>query len=400
MANRIFITGIGLFSSIGNNVEESLASLLSLRHGLGDIEYLDTIHKKEIPVSGIRFSDQELGEKLGISDVEGYTRTSLIALIAAREAAKSAQWNSNESEIRSGVISATTVGGMATTESIYHEMLSDPSKHHWANCHDCGDSTEKIAELLGAKDFVSTISTACSSSANAILLGARMIKAGILDRVIAGGADALSKFTINGFNTLKILDSQHCRPFDDTRTGLNLGEGAGYLVLESEDLINRTGKKPLGELKGYGNTCDAYHQTASSPDGVGAFLAMQKALASAHLQPEEIDYVNAHGTGTPNNDLSEGRAMNRLFNGKIPPFSSTKSFTGHTLAAAGGIEAVLSILSLQHGIIYPNLNFLTSMNEIDIAPETILKKGQPIKNILSNSFGFGGNNSALVFSKV
>ncbi|MBY0426363.1 MAG: beta-ketoacyl-[acyl-carrier-protein] synthase family protein, partial [Cytophagales bacterium] len=226
-----------------------------------------------------------------------------------------------------------------------------------------------------------------------------MIKADILDRVVAGGTDALSKFTINGFNTLKILDNQHCRPFDNTRTGLNLGEGAGFVVLESEEMVKKSGKTPICEVKGYGNACDAYHQTASSPDGNGAYLAMKKALDQAGIASSEIDYVNAHGTGTPNNDLSEGRAMLKLFDGHIPPFSSTKSYTGHTLGAAGGIEAVLCALALQHGIIYPNLNFSQEMEEIHIHPETTLKKGQPIRNILSNSFGFGGNNSALVFGK-
>lgn len=399
MSERVYITGIGLITSIGNNVEENLMSISNSKVGFGQIENVNSIHKNEIPVSEIKFSDEALADRLGIHDLDGYTRTTLIGMLAAKEAADHSSWE-NDSSIRSGTISATTVGGMSRTEVHYYEMLEDENKLHWVHCHDCGDSTEKIAELLGATAYISTISTACSSSANAILLGARLIKAGKLDRVIAGGADALSKFTINGFNTLMILDRQHCRPFDDTRTGLNLGEGAGYVVLESETLVKKSGKKPLAEVSGYGNACDAYHQTASSPDGIGAFLAMKKALDSANLAPEKIDYINAHGTGTPNNDLSEGRAMHRLFNGKIPPFSSTKSFTGHTLGAAGGIEAVLSVMSIQHGLIYPNLNFSKEMNEIHIHPETKLKKNQSINHILSNSFGFGGNNSALVFSKV
>jgi 3-oxoacyl-[acyl-carrier-protein] synthase-1 len=221
----------------------------------------------------------------------------------------------------------------------------------------------------------------------------------MLERAVAGGADALSLFTINGFNSLMILSDEFCRPFDGRRKGLNLGEGAGYVVLESEKSLMKSGKEPLAELTGYGNACDAFHQTASSADGQGACLAMTKALETAGLAPSDVDYINVHGTGTVNNDLSEGTAIARIFGKDVPPFSSTKAYTGHTLAAAGGIEAVFSVLALQHKVVFPNLHFGEPMPELRMQPVTQWGTGKQLKHVLSNSFGFGGNNSSLLFSK-
>src|SRR5690606_36090306 len=167
------------------------------------------------------------------------------------------------------------------------------------------EHTERIADFFGFNGYISTVSTACSSASNAIILGAELIKHGKLDRVICGGSDVLSKFTINGFNSLMILDKAHSRPFDANRNGVNLGEGAAYVVLESEFLAQKSGKRILGELSGYSNSNDAFHQTASSPDGDGALLAMQRAITMAGIQPSDISYINAHGTATENNDLSE-----------------------------------------------------------------------------------------------
>jgi 3-oxoacyl-[acyl-carrier-protein] synthase-1 len=230
------------------------------------------------------------------------------------------------------------------------------------------------------------------------MLGVRMIKAGKLDRVIVGGADCLSKFTINGFKTLMILSETNCKPFDENRTGLNLGEAAAYLVLESDEIVKNENKKILGYVSGYANANDAFHQTASSEDGEGATLAMKKALEVAGLSSEEIDYINAHGTATENNDASESQAILRVFGNNLPKISSTKAYTGHTLAAAAAIEAVYSVLALQNNLVFPNLNFKSPIQETNIIPETeVLKK--EINHVLSNSFGFGGNCSTLIFSK-
>jgi 3-oxoacyl-[acyl-carrier-protein] synthase-1 len=231
-------------------------------------------------------------------------------------------------------------------------------------------------------------------------LGAELIKHGQLDRVVCGGSDVLSKFTLNGFNSLMILDKRTMHPFDATRGGVNLGEGAAYVVIESEEMVQKFNKKPLAELTGYSNSNDAFHQTASSPDGDGALLSMTRALAMAGVKPAEVDYINCHGTATENNDLSEALAIQNLFKEHVPHFSSTKPYTGHTLAAAGSVEAVFAILCIQNKVLFPNLNFENQMPETSIAPVKSLLQNVEVKHVLSNSFGFGGSNTSLLFSKV
>ncbi len=398
MSQRVFVTGIGIISGIGNNVEETLQSLKEKKSGVEDIKYLQTIHKGVIPVSEVKLSEEELIERAGLPEGEPYTRSTLIGIIAADEAVKNAQIDDIK-ECRTGLISGTTVGGMDKSELYYRDLLETTNHIEYIETHDCGDSTERIADYIGVKDFVSTTSTACSSAANSMILGARMIKNGLLDRVVAGGIESLTKYHMNGFNTLMILDREPCKPFDDKRKGLNLGEGAAFLVLESEEMVKKSGKKVLAELTGYGNSCEAFHQTASTPEGKGAYAAMKEALHRSGLKIEDIDYINAHGTGTDNNDLSEGRAIETLFGDKIPKVSSTKSYTGHTTSAAGGVEAVISVLTLQHNMIFPNLNFKEQMKELKFKPVTEVLENVKVEHVLSNSFGFGGNNSALIFSR-
>ncbi len=397
MNKRVYITGFGLITAIGDNVDESLQNLMNSKPGIGDISYLDTIHKHSLPVAEVKHTNAELAEIAGQNSDTPFTRSALLGMIAAREAAATAGlYPEMPDNMRAGVVSATTVGGMDRSEIHYFDYLASDRFSIYVDTHDCSDSTEKIADLLQVKDHLSTISTACSSSANAIIFGAQLIKNNILDRVIAGGTDALSKFTLNGFNSLMILDSKPCQPFDRDRKGLNLGEGAGYVVLESEKAAGS--RKRYCELKGYANANDAYHQTASSPEGIGAFLSMKDALLMSGLKTEAIQYINAHGTGTENNDLSEGVAIEKIFNRKVPLVSSTKPFTGHTLGAAGGIEAVFSVLSIVHQVGFPNLNFKEKMDELNFQPITELVTDRRIDHVLSNSFGFGGNNSSLIFS--
>lgn len=399
MPQRIFVTGYGIISCIGNNIGETLASLLRSEPGTGVIRHIDTLLKDELRVGEVSKTLDELFELAGLPPAEGYSRNALLGIIAAREAYSWAGMNESQ-ELKSGLISATTVGGMDRCELYYNDFLSNDSRNAYIDAYDCADSTEKIARLLGIHDFVTTISTACSSAANSIMLGARMIRSGRLDRVLAGGCESLTKFHLNGFNSLKILDKEPSKPFDRMRAGINLGEGAAYLVLESEETLAKTGNVPLCELAGWGNSCEAFHQTASSPDGNGAYLAMQKAIDTSGLKPADIDYVNAHGTGTDNNDLSEGRAIEKLFGSRIPPVSSTKPFTGHTTSAAGSAEAILSIFCLQHGVIWPNLNFKQQMEELSFSPVEKLMTGVKVDAVMSNSFGFGGNDTSLIFKKV
>jgi 3-oxoacyl-(acyl-carrier-protein) synthase len=395
----VFIAGLGVISAIGNNVAECLNSFENKQAGMGDITHMNTIHKQHIPVAEVKLTNEELAAKTGLSPV--ISRTVLLSLIAAKEALDDASIP-NMASLRTGFVSANSVGGMDKSEEFFIDFLKDNSKGKLKNVydHECGSVTEAVADQLGIKDYMTTISTACSSSANAIFYAARLIKNGLLDVVIAGGTDALTKFTLNGFNTLMILDKELCKPFDENRQGLNLGEGAGYVVLVSKKVAKTLNKPLYAKLSGYNNSNDAYHQTASSPDGTGSYLAMQGALKKAGLQTPAIDYINLHGTGTSNNDSAEGTAIKKLFEKDFPPMSSTKSFTGHTLGASGGIEAVFSVLSIKHGIIYPNLRFETPMQELPFTPETRFLKGQKINHVMSNSFGFGGNCTSLIFSGV
>ncbi len=398
MGQKIAITGMGIISAIGNNVEENLSSLKTGKHGISDMQLFESRHVGNIKTGEIKLSNEELVKKLQLNEDNNATRTSLLGMVAAKEAVENAGI-SDINEYKTGLISSTSVGGMDVTEKYFYTYEDFPEKQKYIDSHDAGNSSLLIADYLGLKGMVSTISTACSSAANAIMMGAKLIKNGVLDRVIVGGTDCLSKFTLNGFNTLMILTDSYNTPFDNDRKGLNLGEAAAFIILESDEVVKKENKKVLGYLSGYGNANDAHHQTASSENGQGAFLAMEKALKVSGLNKENIDYINVHGTATPNNDLSEGIAMIRIFGeNKVPEFSSTKAFTGHTLAAAAGIEAVYSLLAIQNNIIFPNLNFKTKMEEFDLTPVTELKE-KNINHVLSNSFGFGGNCSTLIFSK-
>lgn len=400
MSSRILITGIGSVSSIGLTIQELTDSILSSTTGVSRETRLDSILARALPTAQIQLSDDELKSKLPNLPVDHiYSRTALLGMIAASEAVKMAGLNVTECK-SAALVNSTSAGGMDKGEVFYADFLQDPTNGNlqFAQTHDCGDAAEQMATLLHIEKYITTISTACSSAANAMIHAARLIKSGMCDIVVAGGSDAICKFTINGFNSLMILSDESCKPFDKNRKGLNLGEAAGYFVLESEASVKRRGVKPLAELSGYGNACDAYHQTASSPNGEGAYLSMMQAINTSGCNPSEIDYINAHGTGTQNNDMSESVALLRIFPENLPPVSSTKALTGHTLAAAGGIEAVMSVLAIQHGWIFPNKNFSEAIEETGIIPVTELQKNKTIKHILSNSFGFGGNNSSLLIS--
>ena len=397
MSSNIVVTGLGIISSIGNDIPETFDSLVNQCSGIGPITILDTIHKNDFVLGEIQLSNEELEKLAGDLPEKPYTRTALLAIIAARQAAKDANILA-ENSARTGLVSATTVGGMDRSELYYKDFLNKNEPHPFIDTHHAGNSTEMVAESLEIDGYITTISTACSSSLNTIMFGARLIQNGIVDRAVVGGTDALSKFTLNGFNTLMILDKNHCRPFDASRTGLNLGEGAAYIVLEKEEDAVKAGKHIYAELSGYANANDAFHQTASSEEGTGPYLAMERALNMAKLTPEQIDYINVHGTGTDNNDLTEGRAMLRLFNGKVPSFSSTKACTGHTLGAAGTVESIIAMLAMSNNKVFPNINFKTPIDGLDLIPETrVIDK--EIQHVLTNSFGFGGNDSSVVFSK-
>ena len=393
MIEPIYITGTGVVSAIGIGKAATLEALLSNRSGVGQLKYLKTEHK-EFPVGEVKLTDAEMCERLGIAQDAVTTRTALMGMLALGEALDEARLTP-EMLPKVGFISGTTVGGMDMSEQYYLDYLNGDSHKEYIAVYDCGSCSEMTAGHFGKFAFATTLATACSSAANAVIQGANMIRCGKADIVVVGGSECITKFHLNGFNSLMILDTKPCRPFDATRSGLNLGEGAAYLVLESAESAKRRGIAPQALLSGYGNACDAFHQTASSPDGEGAFRAMKEALALAGLQPSDIDYINAHGTGTPNNDVSESQAMMRLF-GQVPPVSSTKPFTGHTTSASGSIEAVFCILALQHGFLPVNLNWSQAMDN-GIVPVAKPEK-RTLKHVLCNAFGFGGNDSSLLIS--
>ena len=399
--DKIFVSGLGIVSALGLDKESTLQALCQGVSGVASVQYLQTEHTG-FPVGEVKLSNEEMQTLLSIPCDTPHTRTSLLGMLAVREALEHASLKTS-SPHRMAFLNGTTVGGMDKTEQYYLDFLSNHSKDEYIAIHDCGACTEMIADYFGEMFCqIQTISTACSSAANAIMAGAILLKNKQADVVVAGGCECLTKFHFNGFNTLMILDNEPCKPFDAHRHGINLGEGAAYVVLETEDhfFARNKGCEPLAILSGYANTCDAFHQTASSPNGEGAYRAMKQALENAELQPADIDYINAHGTGTTNNDSSEAVAISRIFGDKIPAVSSTKPFTGHATSAAGGLEAVISILSLQNNFMPANLNFSVKPEDVPFTP---LLSGQyaqkPLQHILSNSFGFGGNNTSLIFSK-
>ena len=400
MKKDIYITGAGVISAIGTNKAGTFDALRNQHTGVERIRYLRTTHTG-LPVGEVKFSNDELRELSDIPASEAYIRSSLLAIPAVREALQQAQFGDHASlrGLRTAFLSGITVGGMDQAEQLYYDFLQNDTHNDYIELNDCGACSEQIADYFGVFRMVSTIVTACSSSANTIMMGADMIKSGRADIVVAGGTECLSRYHVNGFNTLMILDKDICRPFDRDRAGINLGEGAGYLVLESAESAHRRGVKPIGKVSGYRNVCDAYHPTASSPDGLGPYLAMKGAIEDAGLQPDDIDYINAHGTGTPNNDLTEGLAAMRLFGDHVPPLSSLKAYTGHTTSAAGSFEAVVSLLALEHNFLPVNLNFKNKMEEHTFTPVTNPVPARPLKHVLSNSFGFGGNDSTIIFSK-
>lgn len=391
MGCSISVTGLGVLCAIGNDVVSVLDSLQNKKRGIGEMKYLKTRHR-EFLVGEVRLSDSRMREMLGVEEGTLVGRTSLMGALAIRQALADAGLGDLSGK-KVVLISGTTVGAMDLTEQYFERMKTDDSLLALPKSNDCGKSTHDMAHMAGLDGAETcTISTACSSALNSIIVGSEMLRTGEADIVIAGGSEALTRFHLNGFNTLMILDRRQCRPFDADRAGLNLGEGAAFVVLEKN-----AGERSKAFVSGYGNCCDAFHQTASSPEGDGAYLAMTEALAMAGLRPDEIGYVNAHGTGTPNNDVSESHALQRVFGDSLPEISSTKGFTGHTTSASGSIESIMCILAMRHGFTPANLGWQTPMPD-GIVP-TMGRSGVKLDHALCNSFGFGGNDSSLVLSR-
>ena len=403
MDNRkIYVAGAGAVSAAGISVADNVAFIKSGKTALAAPRRFSTA--VEVPVGEAGITDIDLKDRLGIPHWEIISRTALLGLSALTEALEdyAVRCGSRMGDAKVALISGTSVGGMDLSEVFWegHRADLDGGDPEMLKMHSPGAVTSAIARYLADRKnvenltFVTTVSTACSAAGNAMMLGARMLEAGLVDIVLAGGTDALCRFTMNGFNSLRILDAACCRPFDASRAGLNLGEGAGYIVL------SRDSAGAYCTLSGWGNANEAYHQTASTPEGIGPGLAMEKALARARLSPEDIGFINTHGTGTQVNDLAESNAMSRVFSGNVPPFSSLKGIIGHTLGASEGIEAALVCYALENGC-----SFMKSAGFSSPLPETGLVPylGGPLSvpsHIMSSAFGFSGNCVSLIFSRI
>ena len=361
---RIAITGVGIVSALGVGLAVNKERLLQGKSGVGEPKILPISHT-EWPIGELPLTCNQLADLAGVSSSK-LSRTVLLGLVALKEALK-------DEDIHGAIplVNGTTVGGMDITEQYYDAWRQGNQDNISLICqHEAGYTTAKLAQCCGLTD-AGTPSTACSSALNAVICGAGLLRTGKAQQVIVGGTEAMTRFHLNGFASLGILSRSLCRPFMPDRDGINLGEGAAYLVLENEQSAIKRKAKIYGYLAGYANACDAYHATTSSPDGEGAYSAMSKALAMANLHPDDIAYINAHGTATVNNDESEQNAIQRVFSSHMPIVESTKTLTGHTTSASGGIESVFSLLRLQEN---------------------------HYVHVMNNAFGFGGNDSSIILS--
>ena len=387
------VTGLGILTASGCGVDEVWKSIRAGESGLRPLTLFQSPRYGQVPVGQIQQDLIALG-----APTHG-SRSDQLGWLAARDAIGDATINLSEIADRAGVVMGCSVGGSFDSERFLTTLIKQGKmRARPTRYHECASVVDLIANEFGLLGPGMAVTTACSSGALAIATAAEMITAGEADVMLAGGADSLSRMTWAGFNSLLLMDAAGCRPFDAKRAGTSLGEGAAILILESEEFAQKRGAKILARLTGWGTSCDAYHTTAPHPEGTGATAAMQAALKRADLEPAAIDYVNAHGTGTRDNDLAEAKALKAVFGGRVPPFSGTKHFFGHALAASGAIEAVVCIAALRHQEIPPNPGFHTPDPAIGLEPVTKLERAS-LMHVMSNSFGFGGNNAVLIFSR-
>jgi 3-oxoacyl-[acyl-carrier-protein] synthase II len=396
---RVAITGMGVFCSIGKNVQEFLQSLKEGRLGIGPVTLFDT---SKYPCKiGAEIRDYQPGKFFGKKDLKRLSRTDQFALIASEEAVKASGVDSYPLE-EVGVCLGAGAGGMFEAEAYHREvLLKGKSKPSLLWPFIPSYTTDRVAERFGFSGPKFTITTACSSSATAIGYGADLIRSGKSKAILCGGSDAMSELTFGGFNSLKAMDPSPCKPFDRKRAGMSLGEGAGILILENLDEAVKRGANIYAEFLGYGIGGEAYHITAPEPTGMREAQIMREAIEEGGIAPSDVDYINAHGTGTPLNDKVETLSIKKVFEEKAYsiPISSIKSMVGHCLGSAGVIEAIASILSMVHQFIPPTLNHREGDEDCDLDYVPLKSREIKVKIVLSNSFAFGGNCTTLVFRK-
>ena len=381
---RVAVTGLGVLSSVGRGVAAHTAALREGKSALGPMTLFESPGIEARPAGQIpdaQFSDAKTGG-----------RTQRLAHAAAVDALGSFKPSA------AGVIAiGTTTGGIYETESHYakHRGQAGAEDRALLRNHALGTVADRLCGELSLPGERHTFATACSSSANAIGYAAQRIMTGA-PWALAGGVDSLCRTTWCGFFSLKLLSPFACRPFDKGRQGLSLGEASAFLLLESEAAAKARGAQILGYVTGWGLAADAHHMTAPHPEGLGAARAMQIALRDAGLEPAQIDYVNAHGTATPANDKAESLALKTVFGERKVPVSSTKGITGHTLGAAGAIEAVFSLIAIRESFLPANVGVEEQDPECPVQLVTGGSQQGRVGRVISNSFGFGGNNTALV----
>jgi 3-oxoacyl-[acyl-carrier-protein] synthase II len=396
---RIAVTGAGVICSIGRNKAEVWQSIVESRAGIAK---LTRFPNETFPTDIAAEAEERLTIALPKREAKRLSRTDLLAIHAAREAIEQASANAPLPRERAIVSTGTSTGGLLEGEEYYFARLVRGRRRAPASRvlqQPTSGPSDAVARACHLGGGVLSNATACASAGAAIGMAADFLRARHADVAIAGGSDALCRLTYSGFNVLQAVDPEPCSPFGATRKGITLGEGAGFLVLERWDDAVARGATILAELAGYGASCDAHHPTAPAEDGHGAEAAMRGALAEARITPAAVQYINAHGTGTLLNDASETRAIIAAV-GREVPASSSKSYFGHTLGAAGGIEAVVTVLALQHQIAPPTLRLAETAPEcaLDYIPHT--PRPLSMTNVLSNTFGFGGSNVSLAFRRV
>ncbi|MGL1930628.1 MAG: beta-ketoacyl-[acyl-carrier-protein] synthase family protein [Desulfotalea sp.] len=384
----VSVIAYSCISALGHDVETSLESIFSGRVAVAEPKCFSTSHATKYPVFEIPDRDAFEWDKKELNF------TALLTIRAVESALASSGLSLDYLKgKRIGVCIGTTVGNSLHNEKFYKEYSRNerPTMYE-VKRYFSSTPANVVADRLSCNGPIINISNACSSGADAIGIGASFIKSGRCDIVIAGGADELTRISYCGFSALMINDSEHCRPFDISRKGLNLGEGAAICILEDSE---KTIAPSLGNVVGYGTACDAWHPTAPHPEGKGLEEAISMALRDANIAKSDLAFINAHGTGTQDNDRVESKVFGRVLEGT--PYFSTKGFTGHTLGAAGAIEAVLTLAMLRRGEIPASMGF-TTPEEDALSTPTIKKQKIKSKVALSDSVAFGGNNTALILS--
>jgi 3-oxoacyl-[acyl-carrier-protein] synthase II len=396
---RVAVTGLGAVTALGGTVEATWRGLLAGECGIRRLTLFDPSAYRTTTAAQI---DEIRDDFIDPTRRRRMSRADRIGIVAAREAlAASGLDLSREDLSRVGVILGGGVSGLMDSEANFERMLSGkrarPSR--FLN-HQPDAITDRLAEFFGLRGIKSTITTACSSSAVSMGFAFDAIRQGLADVVLTGGSDVLARLTYGGFNSLRSVDPEPCRPFDRNRKGLSIGEAAGILVFEEAERARRRGAPILAEFRGYGVTSDAYHMTAPEPSGQAGARTIAAALASARLRPEDVDYVNAHGTATPANDSAETNAMKVALGDRAReiPVSSTKSMIGHALCAAGGIEGVISVLALRDQVAPPTIHLEEPDPACDLDYVTEGARPVRIRAVLSSSFAFGGNSAVVAFS--